>query len=134
MGRAHSPSFLSLHLRHRSFSNPSLALPTSQLILQPFRCFTYVTAHSLALLSLLVRHRIFTYITLRAAHGLYVDFFVLSVPVLFGAFVSEMSPSKTTKIELVLFPFQAMFLCLWEILYFYSGIVFSSHARLCRCH
>ena len=28
-------------------------------ILQPFLCFTYVTAHSLTLLSLLLRHRIF---------------------------------------------------------------------------
>ena len=64
-----SPSFLSLHLRHSSFSNPSLALPTSQLILQPFlflpmsqlilqpfRCFTYVTAHSQTLLLLLLNH------------------------------------------------------------------------------
>ena len=42
--RAHSPTFPSLHLRHNSFSNPFVALPTSQLILQPFRCFTYVTA------------------------------------------------------------------------------------------
>ena len=32
----------SLHLRHSSFSNPSAVLPTSQVILQPFRCFTYV--------------------------------------------------------------------------------------------
>ena len=39
-------SFPSLHLIHSSFSNPSLALPTSQLILQPFRRFTYVTVHS----------------------------------------------------------------------------------------
>ena len=31
---------------HISFSNPSVALPTSQLILQPFRCFNYVTPHS----------------------------------------------------------------------------------------
>ena len=69
MSRAHSPSFPSLHLRHSSFSNPSLALPTSQLILQPFRSFTYVTAHSPTLLSLLLRHRIFTYVTWRAAHG-----------------------------------------------------------------
>ena len=46
MSSAHSPSFPSLHLRHNSFSNPSVALPTSQLILQPFRCFTYVTVHS----------------------------------------------------------------------------------------
>ena len=31
--RAHSPTFPSLHLRHNSFSNTSVALPTSQLIL-----------------------------------------------------------------------------------------------------
>ena len=66
---AHSPTFPSLHLRHSSFSNHSFALPMLQLILQPFRCFTYVTAHSPALLSLLLRHRIFTYFTWRAAHA-----------------------------------------------------------------
>ena len=49
---AHSPCFPSLHLRHNSFSNSSLALPTSQIILQTFRCFTYITAHSPTLLSL----------------------------------------------------------------------------------
>ena len=43
---AHSPTFPSLHLCHSLFSNPSVALPTSQLILQPFRCFTHVIAHS----------------------------------------------------------------------------------------
>ena len=48
--RAHSPNFPPLHLRHSSFSNPSVASPTSQLILQPFRCFTYVTVHSPTLL------------------------------------------------------------------------------------
>ena len=53
---AHSPTFPSLHLRHSSFSNPSVALPTLQIILQPFRCFTCVTAHSPTLLSLLLRH------------------------------------------------------------------------------
>ena len=36
MSRAHSPAFLSLHLRHNSFSNPSVTLPTSQLVLQRF--------------------------------------------------------------------------------------------------
>ena len=49
--RAHSPTFPSLHLRHNSFSNPSVALPTSQHILQTFRCFTYHSSfsnHSLA--------------------------------------------------------------------------------------
>ena len=65
---AHSPTFPSLHLRHSSFSDPSVALPTSQLILQLFRCITYVTAHSPILLSLLLRHRLFTYVTWRAAH------------------------------------------------------------------
>ena len=35
---AHSTTFLSLHLSHSSFFNPSVAFPTSQLILQPFCC------------------------------------------------------------------------------------------------
>ena len=68
LSSAHSPSFQSLHLCYSSFFNPSLALPTSQLILQPFRSFTYVRAHSPTVLSLLLSHRIFTYVTWRAAH------------------------------------------------------------------
>ena len=68
MSCGHSPTFPSLHLRHNSFSSPSVASATSQLILQPSRCFTYVTAHSSTLLSLLLRHRLFTYVTRRAAH------------------------------------------------------------------
>ena len=96
--RAHSPTFPSLYLRHSSFSNSSVASPTSQLkssfsnlsvtsptsklILQPFRrftyitahsptfrCFTYVTVHSPTFLSLLLRHRLFTYVTWRTAHA-----------------------------------------------------------------
>ena len=47
-------NLLSLHLRHNSFSNPSF--PTSQLILQSFRCFTYVKAHSPTFSSLHLRH------------------------------------------------------------------------------
>ena len=59
-GTAHSPTFSSLHLRHRSFSNPSVAYlchssfsnpsvvsPTSQLILKPFFRFSYITGSSL---------------------------------------------------------------------------------------
>ena len=42
----HSPTLTLFHLRHCSFSNPSAALPTSQLIVQPFRCFTYVIGTS----------------------------------------------------------------------------------------
>ena len=53
-----------------SFSNPSLALPMSQLIIQPFRCFTYVTAHFPTLLSLHLRHRNFTCVTWRPTRGL----------------------------------------------------------------
>ena len=44
---AHSPTLPSLYLRHRSFSNPSVASLTSQLILQPFFRFSYVTGSSL---------------------------------------------------------------------------------------
>ena len=43
----------------------------TQLILQSFRCFTYVTAHSPTLLSLLLCNRIFTYVTWRTTHALY---------------------------------------------------------------
>ena len=83
MSSAHSPIFPSLHLRHNSFSNPSVVLSTSHLIpnpsisspmfqfilqpffrfsyvttliLQPFRHFTYVTTHSPTLLSLYLDH------------------------------------------------------------------------------
>ena len=47
MSSTQSPTFPSLHLglRHSSFSNSSVASSTSQLILQPFHCFIYVTAH-----------------------------------------------------------------------------------------
>ena len=64
-----SPTSQALRLiEQSSFYNPSVASPTSQLILQPFRWFTYVTVHSPTLLSLLLRHKIFTKFTCRAAH------------------------------------------------------------------
>ena len=43
----HSPTLASLYLRHSSFSNPSVASSTSQLILQSFFSFSYVTGSSL---------------------------------------------------------------------------------------
>ena len=59
----HSLTLTSLHLRHSSFSNPSASLPTSQFILQPFRCFTYVIGTSpTSQLILQPFHRL-TYIT-----------------------------------------------------------------------
>ena len=44
---AHSPTLPSFYLHRNSFSNPSVASPTSQLILQPFFQFSYVTGFSL---------------------------------------------------------------------------------------
>ena len=44
---AHSPTLPSIYLRHNSFSNPSVASPMSQLILQPFFRLSYVTGFSL---------------------------------------------------------------------------------------
>ena len=41
------PTFPSLHLRHKSFSNPSVASPTSRFIFQPFFRFSYVISSSL---------------------------------------------------------------------------------------
>ena len=67
---AHSPTFPSFHLRHSSFSKLSVVSSTSQLIFQPFRHFTYVAAHSPTLLSILLRHRLFIYVTWRATHEL----------------------------------------------------------------
>ena len=52
-------SFLQYN-EQRSFSNLSITLLTSQHIFQPFRCFTYVTEHSPTIISLLLRHRLFT--------------------------------------------------------------------------
>ena len=46
-----------------SFSNLSITSPKSQIILQSFCRFTYVTAHSPTLLSLLLRHRNFSYVS-----------------------------------------------------------------------
>ena len=74
MSSAHelwAPTFPSLHLHHNSFSNPSIALRTSQLILQPFCCFTYKTDHSPILVAsptsqlilILQTFRHFTYVT-----------------------------------------------------------------------
>ena len=59
--RTHSPTLPSLYLRHSSFSNPFVASPTSQVIFQPFFCFSEVTSSSLELILQPFRH--FTYVT-----------------------------------------------------------------------
>ena len=53
----HSPILPSLYLRHNSFSNASISLSTSQLILQPFCHFT---THSPTLPSLYLHHSSFS--------------------------------------------------------------------------
>ena len=47
-------------MNRASFANPSIASPKSQLILQPFHCFTYITAHSPTLLLLHLCHSSFS--------------------------------------------------------------------------
>ena len=54
---------------------------TAQYI-QPFRRFTYVTAHSPTLFSLLLRHRLFTYVTWRAAHVVVYFFFRIFIRII----------------------------------------------------
>ena len=49
-----------LQSQQSSFSNLSITSPTSQLILQPFRRFTYITTHSPTLLLLHLRHSSFS--------------------------------------------------------------------------
>ena len=72
----HSSTLPLLHLRHSSFSNPSftstsqaeqssfsnlsVTSPMSQLILQPFRRFTYITVHSPTLPFLNLHHSSFS--------------------------------------------------------------------------
>ena len=46
--RTHSPTLPSFHLRHSWFSDPSVASPTSQFILQPYFRFSYVPSSSLS--------------------------------------------------------------------------------------
>ena len=59
----HSPTLTSLHLRHNSFSNPSAALSTSELVLQSFRFFTYVIDTSPTSQLILQAFRRFIYVT-----------------------------------------------------------------------
>ena len=93
-----------------SFSNPSVALPTSQLILQPFRWFTYVSAHSPTLLSLPLRHRLFTYVIWRAAHVVLESF---------SSFISK----KIVILKLYVIPYdQFFFFGLWHIFVCFKGM------------
>ena len=58
--RGHSSSNFVIFAKLCSFSNFSFTSPTSQLILQPFRRFTYVAAHSTTLPFPHIRHNSFS--------------------------------------------------------------------------
>ena len=113
----HSPTLTSFQLRHSSLSNPSAASttsqvilepfrcftyvigtsPTSQLILQPFRRFTYVLAHSTALPVLHLRQRYFTYVTAYSS----------TLPPLYLRHSSFYNPSAaSTTSQVILQPFR----------------------------
>ena len=88
MSRATSSNPLpSLHLRHSSLPNPYVALPTSQLILQ-------------SLLSLLLRHRLFTYVSWRAAHVSQI-WEMHFQPVAKYSFKTRLIPNSTEKFPLL---------------------------------
>ena len=120
---SHSPTLLSLYLHHSSFSNPSVASPTSQfilqpffaslLILQPFRHFTYVTtisqtlpsfylhtAHSLTLPLLHLHHSSFSnpsfaFLTSQALHLMH----LASLPCSYVTGSSLTSPCESSMPE-----------------------------------
>ena len=120
---AHSPNFLSFHLRHRPFSNPSFALPMPQLILQPFHCFTYVIAHSLTLLSLLLHHRLFMLILQALSlHLRHSPFSNPSVALPTSLFISNPSIVSPTP-QLIVQPF-----------FHFSYIIGSSRSFTKLCH
>ena len=65
-----SPSIAALcHSSFSSLANPFVASSTSQLIIQHFRRFTYITTCSSTLPSLHLRHMHYTNTNWRAAHG-----------------------------------------------------------------
>ena len=82
-------------------SKLSVTSPTSQLILQPFRCFTYITAHYPTLISLLLHHRLFTYITWRAAHAVWPSpMLICSWAILNGISLTPISINPTEMVEI----------------------------------
>ena len=101
----HSPTLTSLHLCHSSFSNTSAPLPTSQLILQPFRCFTYVIGTSPMSQLILQPFRCFVYVI---KHFIYVTAHSPTLPPLHLRHNSFYSPSAASPTsQVILQPFLA---------------------------
>ena len=120
-----SPTLPLLQLRHSSFSNPSFAsltpqalhlihlaeqssfstlsviLPTSQLILLPFRRFTYVTTHSPTLPSLYLRHNSFSYPSVALPTSQ-----IILQPFIRYSYVTVSSLNSPGRAELILQPFR----------------------------
>ena len=113
----HSPTLTSLHPCHSLFSNPFGAVPTSQIILQPFRCFTYVIGTSPTSQLILQPFRRFTYITahsttlplihLRHRHFIYVTSHSPTLPTLHLRHSSFYNPSTASPTsQVILQPFR----------------------------
>ena len=86
-----------------SFSNPSIALPKSQLIIQPFRCFSYITAHSPNLLSLLLCHKAAGLILQPFRHFTYVTTRSPTLPSLYLRQISFSNPSVASPTSQLIF-------------------------------
>ena len=91
-----------LYLRHSSFSSPSVASPTSQLILQHLFCFSYVTGFSLTspgelpMLSLAKTCNFLTLILQTFPHFTYVTTHSPTLPSLYLHHSSFSNPSVTS--------------------------------------
>ena len=85
----------------------SVALPTSQLILRHFRCFTYMTVHSTTLLQLLLGHRVFTYVTWRAALAV-LSGLIFNIRHMFWSNLLSKFSDNSPKLQLILEPFNRL--------------------------
>ena len=96
---------------YRTFSNLSVTSPTSQLILQPFLRFTYVTAYSPTLLLLHLHHSSFSNPSFaspasQALHFTYVTTHSPTLPSLYLRHSSLSNPSVASpKSQFILEPF-----------------------------
>ena len=134
---AHSPTLPSLYLRHSSFSNPSVASPTSQLILQPFFRFSYVTGEQSSFSKISVTSptwqlilqpfRHFTYITthsptLPLLHLRHSSFFRPSFPSLKSQVFTYVTWRAAHDSNIVRYSFSKSRLCSIKIIKFWQLI------------
>ena len=125
MSSAHSQTFPSLYLRHSSFSNLSLASPTSRLILQHFRHFTYVTAHSPTLPSIYLRHSSFSNLPLlQLRHS---SFYKPLSRISYVTGSSLTSPGEPPMIQIVLYINSCSHIIIRQILFIWFFFLLCLH-------